>query len=123
MVNSSHVVLHPGVRDKGLWTTFSRTPEEQSRYKSQNKGRVTKEESSCSLVWPFPAVVELMSGELVAGAEAPAAALAGERFLPSQRDIGHVIPSNAHRRPGVLFHLYLPIPCVCKDEPPASTTY
>lgn len=33
---------------------------------------------------PFPAVVELMSGELVAGAEALAAALTGEGFLPLQ---------------------------------------
>lgn len=36
---------------------------------------------------PLPAVVELMSGELVAGAEALAAALAGEGFLPSQRNV------------------------------------
>lgn len=33
---------------------------------------------------PFPAVAELMSGELVAGAEALAAALTGEGFLPLQ---------------------------------------
>lgn len=49
-------------------------------------------------MWPFIAVVELMSGELVAGAEAPAAALAGEGFLPSQRNGPHVNPKNTHCR-------------------------
>lgn len=84
VVNSGHVVLHAGMRDKGLWTTFSRTPEDQNMCKSQEE--VKGWELSRSLVWPFPAVVELVSGELVAGAEALAAALAGERFLPSQRE-------------------------------------
>lgn len=37
-VNSSHVVLHAGVCDKGLWTTFNRTPEDQNSYKLQKKG-------------------------------------------------------------------------------------
>lgn len=56
----------------------------------------TKEEQSSLLVWPFPTVVELMSGELVAGAEALAAALTGKGFLPSQPNIPHVIPKNIH---------------------------
>lgn len=36
-VNSSHVVLHAGMCDKGLWTTFNRTPEDQNSYKLQKK--------------------------------------------------------------------------------------
>lgn len=120
VVNSGHVVLHAGMRDKGLWATFSRTPEDQNMCKSQEKVKIW--EASRSLVWPFPAVVELMSGELVAGAEALAAALAGERLLPSQRESTRD-PNNTRGSPGVPSHLHLPIPCVCKDEPRASTTY
>lgn len=51
-------------------------------------------------MWPFPAVVELMSGELVAGAEAPAAALAGERLLPSQRRHSTRDPQQHSQKPG-----------------------
>lgn len=43
---------------------------------------------------PLPAVVELVSGELVAGAEAPAAALTGEGFLPSQPNVPHPPPKK-----------------------------
>lgn len=57
LMDSGHVVLQAGVPDKGLGATISRT-----------------------LVWLFPTVTELMSGELVAGAEALVTALTGEWF-------------------------------------------
>lgn len=81
---------------------------------------------------PLPAVVELVSGELVAGAEAPAAALTGEGFLPTQPNVPHANTppkkTPKHSLHGVIaeapaLDLHLPILCVCKDEPRASKTY
>lgn len=81
----------------------------------------------------LPAVVELVSGELVAGAEAPAAALTGEGFLPAQPNVPHADPPPHQKKKQHSLHrviaeapaldLHLPILCVCKDEPRASRTY
>lgn len=57
VMNAGHVVLQAAIGDKGLGAPVDQT-----------------------LVWLFPAVIEFMSGELVASAEAPVAALTGERF-------------------------------------------
>lgn len=37
-VTSSHVVLHAGMRDEGLWAAFNRTPEDQNSELLQRKG-------------------------------------------------------------------------------------
>lgn len=82
-MNSGHVVLQAAVGDKGLGTFIDQAPEEQGERLLNTRARRNIQGSSFNpvLVRLLPAVVEFMSGELVASAEAPVAVLTGERFL------------------------------------------
>lgn len=86
-MNAGHVALQAAVGDEGLRTPVDQAPEDQKGPPAPDTETLKLEKRfahpSCNhiLVWLFPTVVELMSGELVASAEAPVAALTGERFL------------------------------------------
>lgn len=102
------------------------------------------------LVWFFPAVTELMSGELIASTKALVTVFTGEWFLRSEwkhqtlTQHSQVINSHKHNidfyntplDPDLFFFMsaiciysawlprsHLPILCVCKDEPLTSMTY
>lgn len=92
LVNSGHVVLQAGTGDKGLRAAISQTPGGHSGLTVQSDTQQLEKikiynpfiSKGALLVWFFPAVTELMSGELIASTKALVTVLTGEWFLRSE---------------------------------------
>lgn len=91
LVNSSHVVLHAGISDKGFRAAVGRTPGDHVPVGTDlnvTKRRLTEQKVTLFftpirdlLVWFLTTVGELMSGQLVPSTKALVTAFTGEGFL------------------------------------------
>lgn len=81
-MDSSHVVLHAGLCDKGLSASIKQTPAEQSRFRLKKLHFYNfKYSYGGLLVWFLPTMTQFMFCKLIASAEALVAVCTGKWFL------------------------------------------